>query len=102
MIELAFAVHHAHLPVALVRVADLLGCGDEAPSGDLLRPHELTVTIELAEVKVAAVLTAIWVHEMAISMARVRPRHRVRAEAPSGAAGVPRLPGRHAWRHRAQ
>ena len=56
VIELTLAVHHAHLPAALVRVVQLLL--RSALIGELLGPNELSVAVELTEEEVAAVLAA--------------------------------------------
>ena len=68
MAELAITVHHAHLPVSEVRVTQLLLSIIRA-SGELFRPNELTIAVELAEMQVAAILGAVGVHEVTVAVA---------------------------------
>ena len=66
MIELTFAMHHAHFPLTCVRVSKHFltraGCAN------LLRPAELAVTVELSEMEVASILAATDVNEVAVAM----------------------------------
>jgi len=56
VVELAFTMHHAHLPLACVRVSEHFLGG--TVRSDLLRPDVLSVAMELTEVEVASVLAS--------------------------------------------
>ena len=68
VVELTLTMHHAHLPVSEVRVTQLLLSIIRA-SGELFRPNELTIAVELTEVQVAAILGAVGVHEVTVAVA---------------------------------
>ena len=67
MVELALTVHHAHLPTAHVGVSEHLV--RLARLRLLRRPVELTNTVELSELEVAAVLAAVGSDKVAVTMA---------------------------------
>lgn len=67
VVELTFAMHHAHLPLTSVRVSEhFLRCHSDS---DLFGPDELPVAMELTEVEVASVFAASHTDEVTVAMA---------------------------------